>query len=60
MFYAAIKLFTSAALIVAISELAKRGSWWGGLLASLPTITLLAIVWLYVDTRDVEKLEIET
>lgn len=56
MLYTALKLFTSAALIVAISELAKRSGWLGGLLASLPTISLLAIVWLYVDTRDVEKI----
>lgn len=56
MLYASLKLFTSALLIVAISELAKRGGWLAGLLASLPTISLLAIVWLYVDTRDVEKI----
>jgi hypothetical protein len=55
MLYMLVKLFTSAALIVAISELAKRGGWPGSLLASLPTISLLAIVWLYLDTRDVEK-----
>jgi hypothetical protein len=56
MLYATIKLFTSAALIFGISELAKRDGWLGALLASLPTISLLAIVWLYVDTRDVEKI----
>lgn len=56
MLYTAIKLFVSAVLILAISELAKRDGWLAGLLASLPTISLLAIVWLYVDTRDVEKI----
>ena len=55
MLHTLIKLFTSAALIVAISELAKRGGWLASLLATLPTISLLAIVWLYLDTRDVEK-----
>ena len=55
MAYTLIKLFTSAALIVLISELAKRDGWLAGLLASLPIVSLLAIVWLYVDTRDVEK-----
>lgn len=58
MTYTLIKLFTSAGLIVVISELAKRDGWLGALLASLPTISLLAIVWLYVDTRDVEKIAI--
>jgi hypothetical protein len=56
MLYMLVKLFTSAALIVAISELAKRSGWLGSLLASLPTISLLAIVWLYLDTRDTEKI----
>ncbi len=55
MTYTLIKLFLSAGIIVAISELAKRSGWLGGLLASLPIVSLLAIVWLYVDTRDGAK-----
>lgn len=55
MLYTLFKLFASAGIIVLVSELAKRGSWLGSLLASLPIISLLAIVWLYVDTRDAEK-----
>jgi hypothetical protein len=55
MLYTLFKLFASLALIVAIPELAKRASWLGGLLASLPIISLLAIVWLYLDTRDLEQ-----
>lgn len=55
MLYVLVKLSVSAGLIVIISELAKRGGWLGGLLASLPIVSLLAIVWLYVDTRDVQK-----
>ena len=50
-----IKLLISAVLIVAISEISKRDDWMGGLLASLPLVSLLAIVWLYVETRDVVK-----
>lgn len=56
MFYITLKIFASAVLIVIISELSKRSGWMGGLLASLPIISLLAIVWLYVDTRDVDKI----
>lgn len=52
MLYYCLKLALSAAIIVAVSELAKRQPTWGGLLASLPLVSLLAIVWLYVDTRD--------
>jgi hypothetical protein len=55
MLYTMVKLSISAVLIFAVSELAKRGGWLGSLLASLPMIALLAIVWLYLDTRDVEK-----
>lgn len=51
MLYYLIKLLLSAAVIVAVSELAKRYPTWAGALASLPLVSLLAIVWLYVDTR---------
>lgn len=46
-----VKLVLSAAIIVAVSELAKRQPTWAGLLASLPLVSLLAIIWLYIDTR---------
>jgi hypothetical protein len=52
MLYYSLKLLLSAVIIVAVSELAKRQPAWGGLLASLPLVSLLAIVWLYVDTHD--------
>jgi len=55
MLYYSIKLALSAIIIVAVSELAKRQPAWGGLLASLPLVSLLAIVWLYVDTRDTSQ-----
>lgn len=55
MFYYTIKIFLSAAIIVAVSEIAKRSSLLGALLASLPLISLLAFVWLYLDTGDVQK-----
>jgi|SRR6185503_11146960 len=55
MLYYCIKLALSAVIIVAVSELAKRQPAWGGLLASLPLVSLLAIVWLYVDTRDTSQ-----
>lgn len=55
MLYYAIKLFLSAAIIVVVSELAKRQSVWAGALASLPLVSLLAMTWLYVDTRDLGR-----
>lgn len=55
MFYYTFKLLLSAAIIVAVSELAKRQPGWAGALASLPLVSLLGIVWLYVDTRSTEQ-----
>ncbi|WP_109014362.1 DUF3147 family protein [Novimethylophilus kurashikiensis] len=54
--YTLVKILMSAGLIVLISELAKRGGWMSALLATLPLTSLLAIVWLYVDTRDTQKI----
>ena len=56
MIYTILKVAISAALIVGISEIAKRSSFLGGLLASLPLTSLLAFVWLYRDTRDTAKI----
>jgi hypothetical protein len=49
------KIAITTILIVAISELAKRSSFAGAVLASIPLVSVLALVWLYVDTGDVEK-----
>lgn len=40
-------------LIVAISEIAKRSSFAGALLASIPLVSVLAILWVYIDTKDI-------
>ncbi|MCG6871675.1 MAG: DUF3147 family protein [Gammaproteobacteria bacterium] len=50
-----IKLAVTTVLIVAISEIARRSTLAGGLLASLPVISVLAMVWLYLDTRDTDQ-----
>ena len=55
MFYYTTKIIISAIILVAISEIAKRSSLLGALLASLPLTSLLAFVWLYLDTGDVQK-----
>ena len=54
--YPLFKVLLSAVVIVAIAEIGKRSSFWGGLLASLPLTSLLAFVWLYQDTREVQKI----
>lgn len=47
-----VKVAISAVLIVVISEIGKRSSFWGALIAALPLTSLLAFVWLYLDTGD--------
>ena len=50
-----IKVLVTTALVVAVSEASKRSSFFGGLLASLPLVSFLAMIWLYVDTKDAAK-----
>lgn len=50
----AIKVIFTVVVVVAVSEIAKRSSFWGALLASLPLTSLLAFIWLYVDTGDAQ------
>ena len=47
--YYAIKIAISAAVIVAVSEVAKRNSGVAALLAALPITSLLAFIWLHVE-----------
>lgn len=51
-----IKYLITAGLVVFISELAKRSDRLGGFIASLPLITLLTLVWLYVENQPEEKI----
>jgi len=50
-----IKTILTALVIVGISELGKRISWLAAILASLPLTSILAMIWLYWDTRDPAK-----
>lgn len=47
-----IKTLISAALIVAISEIGKQNSWLAAMVTALPVTAVLAMIWLYQDTRD--------
>jgi hypothetical protein len=49
-----VKVAVTAVVVVAVTELGKRSSFWGAVLASLPLTSLLAFVWLYVDGGDGE------
>jgi hypothetical protein len=50
-----IKLIVSALIVAAVSEVSKRTTTLGALLASLPLTSLLAMIWLFLETRDAAK-----
>ena len=52
MLYLVIKAALSGAIVAAVSEVARRYPGWGGLVASLPLTSLLAMIWLWRDTGD--------
>lgn len=56
MLYTAIKVVITAVLVVAISEVGKRSSALGAILASLPVTSLLAFIWIYGETGDTAKI----
>lgn len=50
-----LKALVSGLLVATISLVAKRYPGWGGLIASLPLVSVMAMLWLYGETRDPEK-----
>jgi uncharacterized membrane protein (GlpM family) len=50
------KYLITAALVVFISEVAKRSDKLGGLVASLPLVTVLTLIWLYVEKQPESKI----
>ena len=56
-FHYFIKVFISSAIIVLVSEIAKRDNLLGGLVASVPIVSVLSMIWLYIDTNDIDKVK---
>lgn len=55
MAYYITKLIITTVLIVLISEIAKRSSLMGALLAAIPLVSILAMTWMYIDTNSSTK-----
>ena len=53
--YFIIKTLVTALIIVLVSEIAKKYTWTAAVIVSIPLTSLLAFIWLYYDTRDVQK-----
>lgn len=56
MLYLAVKAIVSGILIAAASEVAKRYPGVGALIASLPLVSVLGMMWLWHDKPDVENM----
>ena len=56
MIYFLIKTLITAIVVVAVAEIAKRSSLLAGLIVSIPLTTFLAMVWLYWETKDTQKI----
>jgi len=52
MIYILIKTILTALIVVGVSEIAKRYTTLAALLAALPLTSILAMIWLYIDTKD--------
>jgi hypothetical protein len=50
------KYLITATVIVAASELAKRSDKLGAMIVALPTVTILTMIWLYVEKQPSEKI----
>jgi uncharacterized membrane protein (GlpM family) len=50
------KYLITAAVVVVVSEAAKRSDRLGGLIAALPLVTVLALIWLHVEHQSQTKI----
>ena len=50
------KYLLTAAMVVLVSEAAKRSDKLGGFIAALPLITLLTLIWLYLEQQPASKI----
>ena len=56
MTYFLFKLVLTSLLVVIVSELARRSTVLGAVVASIPLVSVLGMIWLYIDTRDSERI----
>ena len=55
--YIILKLIISSGIITLVSEISKKSSLIGGIIASIPLISVLSMIWLYIDSKDIEKVK---
>lgn len=56
-FYLSLKAIITGAVVIAISEFAKKSTLTGAITASLPITSIFAMLWLYSDTQNLESIQ---
>lgn len=56
MWFEIFKAALSGIIVSAVSEVSKRSPAFGALIASLPIVSVLAMIWIWVETKDTERI----
>ena len=60
MTYLILKAVLSGLVVMLVSEIARRSPGLGGLVASLPLVSILAMIWLWRETADIERIAVQS
>ena len=58
MIFLIVRVMITAALVAAVAIIAKRSPAAGALVASLPLVSVLGMIWLWHDTHDAKRLAV--
>ena len=56
MFWIAFKYMVTAGVVVLVSEIARHSDRLGAFVASLPLVTVLVLIWMYIDNQSIDKI----
>jgi len=56
MLWTIVKFLVTAGVVVLVSEVAKRSDRIGGLIAALPLVTILSLIWLHLENQSTDKI----
>ena len=54
--YLILKTIISAIILVIVSEIAKKSSFLAAFIISIPLTSLLAFIWIYFETKNIDKI----
>ena len=57
MIYTVVKIICSAVIIAVVTEVARRFPTYGGMIAALPLVSILSIIWLTVQSEPNEHIQ---